>query len=185
MISLILAATTLAFNPRAAVPLAPTALSHAPGSCHVRLASNGMQLPDPSCTPGAVNPTLTPQVLFSKGFHTGLVRDKLTSEQEKKVVYSWYGIKEPANNKGASQICELDHLVDLLLGGADTFDNIWPQCQAPGAKPVPVGQREFKIKDRFAEYAAVKALKNHPEQQAALQRQVAKDWTIFIPISRK
>jgi hypothetical protein len=48
--------------------------------------------------------------------------------------YASYGIARPNNNTGASQTCELDHVVPLEIGGADTIDNIWPQC---GPKSVP------------------------------------------------
>ena len=44
-----------AFDPKASVPLAPTAADHAPGRCHVRIAADGYQLPDPLCTPGSMN----------------------------------------------------------------------------------------------------------------------------------
>ena len=181
MIVALLAAAALAgLNPTASVPLAPTAADHAPGSCHVRIAAVGYQLPDPLCTPGAINPTLTVAVLTDPAFRTGMVRDKVTSEAAKRVVYGWFGITPPANNTGANQTCELDHVVDLASGGADTLDNVWPQCQAPGSAPVLVGVREFKIKDRFAEHN-VMALVKAGGNLADLQRRIAANWTLFIP----
>jgi len=47
-----------------------------------------------------------------------------------------------------SQTCELDHVVTLELGGADTLDNIWP-C-GPTCAPLP--QRFFKEKDITADW---------------------------------
>jgi 5-methylcytosine-specific restriction endonuclease McrA len=44
-----------------------------------------------------------------------------------------------------TQTCELDHLVPLYLGGADTLDNVWPQC---GPKGVALDDRYFKEKDK-------------------------------------
>jgi hypothetical protein len=169
-----------AIDAKASVAFAPVPQDHAPGSCHVRTTISGLHLPDPVCTPGAVNPTLTRDVLLSSTFRTGLVRDKATSADEKKKVYSWYGIKEPSNNAGQTQVCELDHLIDLGLGGADTLANIWPQCQAANAPVVPVGQREFKTKDRFAEHNAISLLKSGADL-SLLQHRIALDWTLLIP----
>jgi hypothetical protein len=166
-----------AVDPLASQPLAPVAADHAPGSCHVRLAANGMQLPDPSCTPGAVNPTITADVLRNPIFRTSAVRDAATSAAAKRRVYVWYGIEPPANNRGPTQVCELDHLISLGLGGADTLDNLWPQC---GPADVPVGQREFKIKDAHAELSLMRAIRAGADL-ADIQRRIAEDWTQLLP----
>lgn len=166
-------------DPRASLPLAPVAADHAPGSCHARLAANGMQLPDPACSPGAINPTVTAAVLRDPAFRTGAVRDQLTSAAAKRKVYVWYGIAPPQGNAGQNQICELDHVIDLGAGGSDALENIWPQCQRPGSPPVQVGEREFKIKDRFAEHDAVRQIKAGADL-ADIQRRIAQDWTQFI-----
>jgi len=102
---------------------------------------NGFLIPDPSCTPGAVNPTLTLEVMKEPNFRTGCVRDQDTQPQDKAKTYHWYGLAKPANNTGENQICELDHLISLELGGADSLDNIWPQC---GPSHVALEQRFFK-----------------------------------------
>ena len=167
----------LHIDPRASEPLAPVAADHAPGSCHVRFAANGMQLPDPTCSPGAINPTLTIDVLLNPAFRTGMVRDKLTSAAAKRRVYAWYGITPPKNNTGPNQTCELDHVVDLASGGADSLDNIWPECGDPN---VPVGEREFKTKDRFAEHDVMRQVKAGADL-ADLQHRIAADWTQFLP----
>jgi hypothetical protein len=111
-----------ASTPLQAVSLPP------PQSCTTRM-SNGFPLPDPNCTPGAVNPTLTVDVLQNRDFRTGCVRSHATTEEEKATTYEWYGIVHPAHNSGATQTCELDHLISLELGGADTLDNIWRFCR--------------------------------------------------------
>jgi hypothetical protein len=105
---------------------------------------NGFPVPDPNCTPGAITPTLTIEVLRDRNFSTRCVRDAATKEEEKATTYEWYSLPHPSNNSGESQICELDHLVSLELGGADTLDNIWPQC---GPSGVVLPQRFFKEKD--------------------------------------
>jgi hypothetical protein len=50
----------------------------------------------------------------------------------------------------------LDHLVPLEMGGADTIENIWPQCGPVGGT---LRQRYFKQKDVVENYltARVKA----------------------------
>jgi len=46
----------------------------------------------------------------------------------------------------------LDHLISLELGGADTLDNIWPQC---GPSGVALPQRFFKEKDTVENFLAM------------------------------
>jgi hypothetical protein len=79
------------------------------------------------------------------------VRDQATSAAKKKNTYAWYAIKKPAINRGRRQVCELDHLVSLELGGADTLDNIWPQCRP---SRVALYRRYFKQKDAVENYLA-------------------------------
>jgi hypothetical protein len=165
-----------AVDPRASAALALTDHDHAPGSCHVRHAANGMQLPDPTCTPGAVNPTVTADVLRDPTFRTGTVRDQLTTAAQKQIVYVWYGITKPKGNVGPNQVCEIDHVVSLGLGGSDALENLWPQC---GPASVPVGQREFKIKDAHAELSLMRQIKAGADL-ADIQRRIAQDWTQFI-----
>jgi len=57
----------------------------------------------------------------------------------------------PQHNSGRNQVCELDHLVPLELGGADGMGNIWPQC---GPDDMTLKNRYFKIKDRVENYLA-------------------------------
>ena len=118
----------VAFVPLRTVHLPPT------GTCKP-LIKNGLPIPDPDCSPGAVNPTLTLTVLQAKGFTTKCVRDQASSASEKQKTYTWYNIKKPAHNSGSTQVCELDHIISLELGGADTLENLWPQCGPNKAVP--------------------------------------------------
>jgi hypothetical protein len=172
-------ASSLGIDPKASVPLAPVAADHAFGECHFGTAPNGAPLPDPRCTPGAYNPTLTVKVLTDPRFRTGMVRDKLSSAAMKRKVYGWYGLKPPPNNTGANQTGELDHLIDLGAGGSDDLANVWPQVQRPSDPPVPVGQRWFKIKDANAEHQMIAALKagETDEELRDQQKRIAADWT--------
>ena len=173
---LLLASALSAINPLASQPLAPVAATHAPGSCHVHKAADGYQLPDPTCTPGAINPTITADVLKDPTFRTGTVRDQLTTAAQKQIVYVWYGIAKPKGNVGPNQMCEIDHVVSLGLAGSDALENLWPQC---GPANVPVGQREFKIKDAHAELSLMKQVKAGANL-ADIQKRIAQDWTQFI-----
>jgi len=110
---------------------------------------NGFSTPDPTCTPGAINPTVTLAVLKNLAFRTGCLRDCSRSATQKGTTYASYKIARPANNNGTNQICELDHVVPLEIGGADTLDNIWPQC---GPKNVALAKRYFKEKDLVENY---------------------------------
>jgi len=106
------------------------------GSCKVQIR-DGHRFPDPYCTPGALNPTVTQDVLQSPGFTTQCIRNQAESESAKSIVFKWYGVS-------VDSTCEKDHFIPLEIGGADTLDNIWPQCGPAGS----TGQnRDFKEKD--------------------------------------
>jgi len=108
----------LSVNPRASRPLG-RATARRP--CRVQ-TSNGLPLPDPKCTPGAINPTVTLAVLRDKSFRTGCVRNCSTTPKGRSATYRRYGIQHPKGNSGRNQTCELDHLVPLEMGGADTIE---------------------------------------------------------------
>jgi hypothetical protein len=112
---------------------------------------NGYPLPDARCSPSAINPAITLEVLKDPGFRTGCVRDCTTTSSQKANTYGTYGIAHPVRNNGKTQTCELDHVVPLELGGADSLDNIWPQCGPTGA---PLPQRFYKEKDVVENYPA-------------------------------
>jgi hypothetical protein len=149
-------------------------------SCRTRI-SNGFPVPDPTCTPGAINPTLTIAVLRDRSFSTRCVRDAATKEEEKATTYEWYRLPHPSDNSGENQICELDHLISLELGGADTLDNIWPQCGPAGVAPP---QRFFKEKDTVENFLAMQVREGRMDLSAA-QNGIATDWTQFLDEARQ
>ena len=161
---------------------ASTSLGHpssaAGQSCSVR-TSNGFSLPDPMCTPGAINPTVTAEVLQDPSFRTDCVRSHATSESQKDGTYALYGIPHPTQNSGQSQTCELDHLISLELGGADTLDNIWPQCGPPD---VALSERFFKRKDAVENFLA-RQVREGKMPLADAQKGIATDWTQFLAAS--
>lgn len=85
--------------------------------------------PNPQLTPGMAR-TATVKELCSTS--TQMVRN--TSESTKKQVCKAYGIKSQCPGPK----WEIDHLISLELGGADTAVNLWPQ---------PI--KEAKIKDQL------------------------------------
>ncbi len=194
---ILLACTTLTSDPAAARARAPvdcgrfdidlTAAQPLHGThavrarkCEARI-SRGYPIPDPACTPGAANPTVTVEVLTDPAFRTRCIRDGATSSQQKNKTYGWYDIPKPAHNTGAGQVCELDHLVSLELGGADTLDNIWPQC---GPEDVNLRERYFKQKDIVENYLAAQVKAGNMELRE-VQRGIAEDWTQYLDEARK
>jgi hypothetical protein len=73
--------------------------------------------PDPALTPGAVLTTDTPRVCqpdYAKSV-------RFTTLEMKKEVYKKYDMTwEPGHY-------EVDHLIPLGIGGADTAENLWPE----------------------------------------------------------
>jgi hypothetical protein len=74
---------------------------------------------NPSLTPGAVNPALTKQVLCSPGFSTKPYRN-VSQETKREVFARYHVIPSPRQY-------EIDHLIPLELGGANSISNLWPQ----------------------------------------------------------
>jgi len=149
-------------------------------ACTTR-TSHGYPIPDPGCTPGAINPTLTTDILRDGDFRTSCIRGQDTTQHEKFETYEWYGIEHPSHNTGENQTCELDHLVSLELGGADTLDNIWPQC---GPADTELRERYFKEKDLVENYLAHQ-VKDGSMDLASAQKGIASDWTQYLEEARE
>lgn len=145
------------------------------GSCRA-LIRNGYPIPDPRCTPGGINPTVTLSVMRDPAWRTRCIRDCEESQSSKHAAYRWYQLQSPQHNSGRNQVCELDHLVPLELGGADGMGNIWPECGPDGA---PLADRNFKIKDRVENYLADEVKSGRMPLDAA-QRGIAEDWTQYL-----
>lgn len=137
---------------------------------------NGYPVPDPRCTPGGINPTVTADILRDPSWRTRCNRNCESTEKEKHAAYGWYAIRAPRHNSGDRQVCELDHLVPLELGGADGLGNIWPEC---GPSSTDLKNRYFKIKDRVENYLADEVKAGRMPLDVA-QRGIASDWTQFL-----
>jgi len=149
-------------------------------SCHSTVR-NGYPEPDVRCTPGGVTPGITVETLRDPAWRTKCIRNCQSSEQQKHVTYAWYGLPRPDDNQGANQVCELDHLVPLELGGADGLGNIWPEC---GPDAVTLHQRYFKQKDVVENYLAAKVKSGEMPLDDA-QRGIATDWVQYLDVARR
>ena len=145
-----------------ALPVGKTYMSQppvpAPGTCHAR----GV-LPDRRCTPGALNPAVTPADMGSticKAGWTETVRPpEPYTEALKARQMAAYGDTAPISKY------EEDHLVSLELGGAPSDPrNLWPEY---GASPNP--------KDRV-ENAARAAVCAHRLSLRSAQVAIATNW---------
>jgi hypothetical protein len=101
-------------------------------------------LPDPLCTPGAVDPHVTQATIGAticrRGGHTSTVRPpaSVTGTEKKSALRAY-------NDTAPSSGYEPDHLVPLELGGSPNNPrNLWPE---PGAAPNPKDKLETALHD--------------------------------------
>jgi hypothetical protein len=133
-----------------------------PSNCHT---VNGA-LPDPKCTPGATNPSVTQDnikdTICLPGF-SKTVRPPVSYTTPLKIkLMQAYGFTDFRSNY------ELDHLISLEIGGNPTdVRNLWPE---PG-----YGQYNFHIKDRFENYLH-NAVCSGSMSLSEAQKEIATDW---------
>jgi hypothetical protein len=101
----------------------------APGTCHA-VGAGLYAMPDPRCTPGALNPAVTQSTLTTticrSGWTSTVRPPESVTNREKFASMNAYG-----DTKGASAY-EYDHLVSLELGGAvNAARNLWPEPDYP------------------------------------------------------
>lgn len=134
----------------------------APGSCHAR-GSGAASLPDPRCTPGAIDPAVTQgnldQTICRRGYTKTVRPPESITEPEKLASLAAYG------DPGDPGAYEYDHLVPLELGGArNDARNLWPE---PGITPNP--------KDAVEDTLHREVCAGEITLRAA-QRAIARDW---------
>jgi hypothetical protein len=111
------------------------------GSCHA--IGTGLYFrPDPSRTPGALNPAVTQstidQTICVDGWTDTVRPPKSVTETEKQASMAAYG------DTGSLSDYEYDHFVPLELGGATNDPrNLWPE---PGASPNPKDAVEDELR---------------------------------------
>ncbi len=106
----------------------------AAGSCQYRHSPTGEPLPDPRCTPGAINPKVTQDTLANtvcRAGYTKSIRPPVAVTRAEKRMNA-----ESYSFTGDLGDAEYDHLVSLVLGG-DPNDprNLWVEPPSPGHKP--------------------------------------------------
>jgi hypothetical protein len=122
-----------------------------------------LSLPDPRCTPGAINPTVTQaniqSTICAEGWTDTVRPPESVSEPEKEASLAAYG------DAGPLHAFEYDHLVPLELGGAPNDPrNLWPQ---PGASPNPKDAVENGLHQKVCDGQMT---------LAAAQRAIAANW---------
>ncbi|MGI8506166.1 MAG: hypothetical protein ACR2MK_05060 [Solirubrobacteraceae bacterium] len=133
-----------------------------PGTCHAR-GKGRFSLPDPSCTPGAIDPSVTQadigRTICATGYTETVRPPEYITEAEKRASVRAYGDPPPLDHY------EYDHLVPLELGGArNDARNLWPE---PGSIPSPKDELEYRLRERVC----------HGQMKlAAAQLAIARDW---------
>jgi hypothetical protein len=121
------------------------------------VASGG--LPDHACTPGDIFTNATKDQICVSGY-SSTVRD--VPQSVKEAVYAAYGIT--SRNPGEY---EVDHLVNLSIGGSNDVSNLWPEA----ASPIP----GFHEKDRVEVYLQDQVCSGKMDLRTA-QIQIATNW---------
>jgi len=131
-------------------------------TCHAR-GSGLYSLPDPRCTPGAIDPAVTQANIASticrRGYKRTVRPPESVTEIEKRASMDAYG------DAGPPEDYEYDHLIPLELGGAANDPrNLWPE---PGASPNP----KDLLENRLHALVCAGAL-----GLRAAQREIATNW---------
>ncbi len=116
-------------------------------------------LPDAACTPGAIFPDATKDMICEPGYSSQVrnVPDSVKNE-----AYAEYGITHHSAGE-----YEVDHLISLELGGSNDIANLWPEP----AEPRP----GFHEKDKVENYLHKQVCDGTVTLQEA-QSQIAHHW---------
>ena len=128
----------------------------APGSCHA-IGTGLYSRPDPTCTPGALNPAVTQatidRTICVEGWTSTVRPPESITEQEKAASMAAYG------DTGSLGDYEYDHFVPLELGGATNDPrNLWPE---PGASPNPKDTVENELRQKVCDRQITLAQAQH------------------------
>jgi len=153
---------------------------YAARSCHYRHGTHGELLPDPRCTPGALDPTVTADDLHTTicrpGGYTASVRppERLT-EPVKKQIMAAYGVPW-----SQAHHYELDHLIELSAGGASDTRNLWPEPN-DDAHQYKRGTYVHNDKDQV-EAVTFDAICSGTAALATVQKAVATNWSSALAV---
>jgi hypothetical protein len=138
-----------------------TSVSSVPTSC---TSVNG--LPDPKCTPGAIDTTVTQNSIndtICVSGYTQTVRSSVSYTEPLKIqLMQSYGFSDSLSNY------ELDHLIPLEVGGAPSaVKNLWPEPR--------YGEPNSIEKDRFENYLHDQVCSGVMNLQEA-QKEISTNW---------
>ena len=133
------------------------------GTCHA-IGSGVLERPDPSCTPGALNPAVTQRTIGKticvEGWTDSVRPPENVTEPEKAASMAAYG------DTGALGEYEYDHFVPLELGGATNDPrNLWPE---PGSSPNQKDAVEQILRQEVCDRQI---------SLARAQREIVRNWT--------
>lgn len=154
----------------------------APGSCRYRSATDGFSLPDPSCTPGAVDSSVTQRnlgqtVCSSSGYTSHIRPPESLTEPFKYASMSAYGADAPAGSY------EIDHLVPLEIGGSSDTRNLWPE---PDDHPSPGVANSKDIVEGELHRLVCNAVHRRPYLPLSVaQTLIASDWTTAVAMASR
>ena len=146
-----------------------------PGSCHYRTATDGNPLPDPTCTPGAINTMVTQDniqsTICASGYSSSIRPPESITEPAK------YQSMTAYSAPGSASQYEYDHLVPLELGGSSDTRNLWPELDSGSPS-------QFDSSDSYGENAKDgvedrlnAAVCSGQVMLAAAQEAIAINWT--------
>lgn len=133
------------------------------GPCYYRGTVPG-ELPDPRCTPGAYDPSVTVAKLCSGTYSTRSYRPPAyqTSRFKYETAYPAYGLPQGTST-------ELDHLVSLELGGSNDASNLWPE------KPASPNGKDAE-ENRLHAWVCAASGAAAQSRLTRAQRAIAADW---------
>lgn len=141
--------------------------------CHAR-GTPPQQLPDPACTPGAYDPKVTAAILCNPAYTTRVYRPPASGPHGTTTFK--YGQAYPAYGIPAGVPAELDHLINLDLGGANDAANLWPEA---GKVPNPKDRVEIRLHQWVCQARGA-----HAEGRlATAQDAIAADWLTALQVT--
>ena len=127
-------------------------------------AQDEHRLPDPQRTPGHATYHAAATVCAIKSTKD----ERHVPDSVKQAVYADYGAGKCADYCSGPQGCEIDHLISLELGGANTLDNLWPQPYD--------GEWNAHDKDRLEGKLHQMICKDKSITLKEAQKEIADDW---------
>ena len=153
----------------------------APGSCHAAEAADGRPLPDPGCTPGAVDGTITQADLGSTLCRPGGYESSVRPPESLTEPYKYAAMRAYGDGGSASGY-ELDHLVPLEIGGSSDTRNLWPE---PDDHPsAGVANSKDPVEDQLHDLVCAAVTGGPYLPLAVAQRLIATDWTTALAQAR-